>query len=286
MKADQSPVEEIITVLQKKHTTNLIAVYGIGSYFDSFLSENFVKNDIDLIAIVQSAENLPKFIVKNVREKEIFVGYNTIKSYQNKKVFEKQSGANYEWSLICIKHSENSILLYGTDIREQLPDTENLKFDYDNILIRGFYHLEKSYKNGLTGIAQGEYSKALLKFGYYLCIFHEPSFRLVSLSVVIKKLENFYKKRSIETQFYGYFEKAVNYRQTGKYDSDFSMLRKKTTYYMISMLKKGIVHKQMSYDKIMLFFSKFFGGLPFLTVFVRNKLLNLHISISEKKRKG
>ena len=198
-------------------------------------------------------------------------------------MFETISGANYEWSLICIKHPENSKLLFGTNIRDQLPTTDNIKFDYDNILIRGFYHLEKSYKNGLTKKAQREYSKALFKFGYYTCIYYDNTFRSVSLSNISKELERLYKERVIETQFYGYYEKAFDYRITGEYDSDFGLLRKKTTYYMISMLKKGKIHKQMSYDKIMIFFSRFFGGLPFLTVFIRNKLLSLKHKHIEKK---
>ena len=178
MKKNQVSIDSIISFLQEKHGTNLIVVYGIGSYFEDSLDETFIRNDIDLIAVVRSVKNLPKFITRTSKGKEIFIGYNTIESYQDKKMFEKISGANYEWSLICIKHPENSKLLCGTDIRDQLPNTDNIKFDYDNILIRGFYHLEKSYKNGLTETAQGEYSKAMLKFGYYFCIFHEPLFRL------------------------------------------------------------------------------------------------------------
>jgi len=33
-------------------------------------------------------------------------------------------------------------------------------------------------------------------------------------------------------------------------------------------------HKTMIYDEIIIFFSKFFGELPILTLFIGNKLLN------------
>ncbi len=149
--------------------------------------------------------------------------------------------------------------------------TDTIRFDYDNILIRGFYHLEKSFKNGLTEIAKKEYSKALFKFGFYFCIVHDKSFRRVSLTEISKKLEQLYKSSTIDTQISEYFEIAFKYRKEGDFDSDFNLLRSKTRYYFISLLKKGKTHKAMNYDEIILFFSKYFGGLPILKVFVRNK---------------
>ena len=162
----------------------------------------------------------------------MFVGYNTIESYSDKKLFEGNSGANYEWSLICIKHPENSKLLYGEDIRDQIPGTDNIRFDFDNILIRGVYHLEKSFKN----------SKTLFKFGFYFCVLHDKSFQLVSLAEIRKGLEQLYKSGKIDRQIFEYYETAFEYRNKGYYDSDFKSLRIKTRYYFISLLKKGKTH--------------------------------------------
>ncbi len=258
-----SLIKDVIEDLKKGLKANLIAVYGIGSYFDNSLSENFTTNDIDLIAIV-------KYNTREVEKRELFVGYNTIESYKNRELFEKNSGANYEWSLICIKHPENSKLLYGPDIRDQLPETDRIRFDYDNILIRGFYHLEKSYKNRLTDAAKKEYSKALFKFGFYFCILHDKSFRRVSLTEISKKLDQLYKSGTLDSQIFEYFEVAFKYRKKGNFDSDFNLLRTKTRYYFISLLKKGKTHKLMDYTEIKAFLSSYFGGLPILKVFVRN----------------
>ncbi|KKL49788.1 hypothetical protein LCGC14_2312010 [marine sediment metagenome] len=277
MKSLSSPlITGIIADLKKKLGVNLIAIYGIGSCFDDSLPENFMKNDIDLIAIVRSTKSLGKFSIKEIGKKHIFIGYNTIESYNNKKIFDEISGANYEWSLICIKHPENSKLLYGTDIRNQIPETTNIQFDYDNILIRGFYHLEKSFKNGLRDIAKLEYSKTLFKFGFYFCVLHDKTFRHVSLTEIRKKLKKLYKSGAIDSQIFEYFETAFNYRCRGEYDSDFHLLRLKTRYYFISLLSKRKTHRLMDYTEIKTFFSSYFGGLPILKVFVRNLELKKH----------
>ena len=197
-------IKDVIDDLKVRLKGNLIAVYGIGSHFDDSLPENFRTNDIDLIVIVHSIKGLGRFSTKKIGKREVFIGYNTIESYNNKEIFDKISGANYEWALICIKHPENSELLYGTDIRDKIPETSNIQFDYDNLLIRDFYHLEKSFKNGLTDIAKSEYSKTLFKFGFYFCVLYDTSFRLVSLTEIRKKLEQLYKSGAIDRQIFEY----------------------------------------------------------------------------------
>jgi len=284
VKSLSSPlITGIIADLKKKLGVNLIAIYGIGSCFDDSLPENFMKNDIDLIAIVRSTKSLGKFSIKEIGKKHIFIGYNTIESYNNKKIFDEISGANYEWSLICIKHPENSKLLYGTDIRNQIPETTNIQFDYDNILIRGFYHLEKSFKNGLRDIAKLEYSKTLFKFGFYFCVLHDKTFRHVSLTEIRKKLKKLFKPDTNERQIFIYFDNALKYRIKGDYDSDFHKLQFKARHYFISLLRKGKTHRMMDYAEIKAFFNSYFGGLPILKVFVRNLDITKHLKKKSKK---
>ncbi len=277
-----SIIDRAIEDLAVRLRDNLLAVYGIGSYFEDSLPSSFIKNDIDLIAIVRTTENLRTFRRLTIGKSEVFVGYNTIESYGIKKVFGEDSGANYEWSLICIKHPENSKLLHGTDIRDQVPETTNIQFDYDNILIRGYYHLEKSLENKKKDIAKAkrEYSKAMFKFGYYFCVLHDTSFRYVSLIEIRKKLGQLYKPDTNERQTFLYFEEAFEYRLKGDFDSDFYKLQFKTRYYFISLLRNGKTHRPMDYGEIKAFFSSYFGGLPILKVFVRNLDIKKHL---EKK---
>ena len=53
-------VEKIIIKLKERYLNNLIAIYGIGSYFDQALPAIWMTNDIDLILIVKSPEKIPK----------------------------------------------------------------------------------------------------------------------------------------------------------------------------------------------------------------------------------
>ena len=110
MEKSDSIIDRVVEDLAVRLDDNLLAVYGIGSYFEDSLPPNFITNDIDLIAIVRTTENIRTFRKRTIGKSEVFVGYNTIESYSDKKVFEENSSANYEWSLICIKHPENSKL--------------------------------------------------------------------------------------------------------------------------------------------------------------------------------
>ncbi len=130
----------------------MIAIYGIGSYFDKNLPDSWIKNDIDLILVVKSIKDIPKdkwnkrFFPEVIEGSDVFTGYNTVEMYQDKEKFKKDSGANYKWALMEIKHLENSKLLFGEDIRDKLPDITTIPFDYDDILARGVYHLKESLK--------------------------------------------------------------------------------------------------------------------------------------------
>ena len=145
-------LDTIIQGINSTHSDNLLAVYGIGSFFDKTLPDSWIKNDIDLLLIVKSIEKIPKDVWENrfystkIDEYDVFFGYNSLEMLTNKNIFNKFSGANYEWALIEIKNPANSSLLYGKDVRDQLPEITTLTFDYDDILARGVYHLEKSLK--------------------------------------------------------------------------------------------------------------------------------------------
>ncbi len=174
---------------------------------------------------------------------------------------------------VCYVLSILRILNYYTGQTLEIRSLKLIEFD----LIRGFYHLEKSYKNGLTDAAKKEYSKALFKFGFYFCVFHDKLFRRVSLTEISKKMYQLYKSGTLDSQIFEYFEVAFKYRKKGDYDSDFNLLRTKTRYYFISLLKKGKTHKPMDFTEVKAFLSSYFGGLPILKVFVRNLELNKNL---------
>ena len=136
-------LKRIIDDLIGRYSDNIIAIYGIGSYFDKALPSEWLRNDIDIIVIVKSLEKIPKpdwtdvhYKKKQIDGKNLWIGFNTVNSYRDRYSFNKESFSNYEWSLIELKHPENSLMLYGNDIRNQISETVNLQFDYDDILAR------------------------------------------------------------------------------------------------------------------------------------------------------
>lgn len=272
---DQPALPKIIEELKKTHSDNLIAIYGIGSFFDKSLPESWKKNDVDIIIIVKSIDKIPKtiwdkrFYSKKVDEYDVFYGYNTIEMYQNKDKFRKTSGANYEWALIEIKNPNNSELLHGKDIRNQLPDITSLTFDYDDILVRGLYHLEKSFK-GEDEFAMNETSKAVFKIAFYLCVYFTDSFRSTSLIEIEKKLADIIEIITPLKSFKKYIEESKSFRTTGKFSMDYNPFREKIISYMYSILKQGILHRKIEGKELVVYLTKYFGGFPFLKRRLKN----------------
>lgn len=140
--------------LLEKYLDDLVSIYGIGSYFDENLPSDWMKNDIDIIVILKSLEKTQKLDWTNFRygkkiinDHLLWQGFYTLNLFKNKAEFEDYSWSNYEWSLISLRNLENSKLIYGKDIRDQLPDHTEFEFNYDDILSRSFYYFEKSIKN-------------------------------------------------------------------------------------------------------------------------------------------
>ena len=263
-------VKSIVKTLIDRHSDNFIAIFGIGSFFDKNLPETWLKNDIDLILVVKSIEKIPKeewdkrFYPQNIEGNEVFTGYNTIEMFQNKEKFTELSGASYEWVLIEIKNPENSQLLYGEDIRDKLPDIINLGFDYDDILARGLYQVEKSLKGESDAIIMRELSKAIFKTAFYLCVYFVDTFRFTSLVEIEKKLDDIIGLITPLKSLRKLFEEAKLFRTTGKFSMDYEPLRNKFITYIFSLMKQGILHRKIEGEELDIFLVKFFGGFPLL----------------------
>ena len=267
---DHPFLANIIEEAENTFLNNLLAIYGIGSFFDEKLPETWIKNDVDLIFIVESLDKIPKkewdnrFYSQLIGEYEVFFGYNSLEMLQNKEIFNKFSGANYEWALIEMKHPDNSTLLYGNDIRDHLPEITTLTFDYDNILARGLYHLEKSLKADNEMVIMREFSKAIFKISFYFCVYFVDTFRFTSLVAIEKKLEDIMGLISPLKPFKKFFEEAKVFRKTSNFALDFEPLRNKYINYIFSLMKQGILHRKIAREELALFLTKCLGGFPLL----------------------
>ena len=118
-------IKEVLDDLKSRFSGHIVSVFGIGSYFDENLPSNWIKNDVDLVAIVDSLEVVPKqdwteirYEKKQIGDKEIWIGFNSLEGFKGREQFRKQAFSNYEWSLIDLKFPENSTLLYGRNVRD------------------------------------------------------------------------------------------------------------------------------------------------------------------------
>jgi len=281
IKTKNDLVEEIVHYLKENLGENILCIYGIGSYFDSNLPRDWIKNDIDIIVIVQTLNPIPKeewtdvrFEKKQINGVNIWIGFNTIQGLQKKDLFQLQSFANYEWSLIDLKLPENSVLIYGEDVRNQLPNIIELHFDYDDILGRSLYHLDRSLKetqiSGDSLKSISEFTKAVFKFGFYLCIFLDKNYQLTSIQAILRKLEKLASIDKVDKIMLDFINKAFNYRRKSQFGNDFKTLRTNFIVYIFSLLVKGKIHKKMEYDEILKFLTIKFKGFPFLIEFLNN----------------
>lgn len=275
---NNSFLNELLTEIKEKYSDIIITIYGIGSFFDDLLPSDWKKIDIDIIVIVKSLEDIPKkdwtqvrYEEKEVNNFKVWIGFNTLKALQEKAFFNTESFSNYKWSLLELKYPLNSKILYGNDIRDQLPDPSNIQFDYDDILARSLYHLEKSLKEKNFINSKHEFTKGVFKFAFYLCIYFEKGFVHTSFITIGKKINDLVRNGNVSKEILKYFEEAMIFRIVNQYKTDFLHLRRNFMLYIFSLLAKGKLHKRMSFAEIVKFLNNYFSGSPYLVEFLQKE---------------
>lgn len=283
-----SVLGNVLSDIIEKYTTHITAIYGIGSYFDDSLPRDWIKNDMDLIVILDDLSIVPKKEWTEVRYErfevegnDIFVAYTTIEIYNNRFLYAQFSFANHEWAIMDIKYPGNSKLLFGTDIADQLPDITT--FDHEDILTRALYHLEKSYSashDNYPREASHQFSKSVFKFLFYLSVLYDPEYRKSSIRSAAIKVQEISKELGFKPSLMEIVEQCVKFRRTGFYEDKFKNLRARFTLLVFSMLAKGQLHRPMRYDGLMELLKEGFGdGQEF------HYLMLLLRVLKKKKRK-
>jgi len=284
---------EIKNDLQEKYSEDLISIYGIGSYFDENLPPDWMKNDIDVIVFLKSLEKTQKLDWTNVKfeKKEIdgrslWLVFYTPNLFMDKQMFEKYSFSNYKWSLISLKNKKNSKLIYGKDIRPKLPDHSKVEFDYDDILIRSLYHIEKSLKNEIElkdfQESMRDFTKAVFKFAFYVCVYFDKDFYLTSVRKITNKIESLYKKGNLDRELLNFLKECIYFRRKNQFETDFSRLRYKFILYLFSLISKGNLHRKMNYEELVAFLKNSFKGFPHL-IQTAKRIKNIYYKTKGKK---
>ena len=290
-------VNEILTDLVATYSGEMISVYGIGSFFDSHLPSDWIKTDVDFIVIVNTLDNpeIPKYDYTNARFKnytigkyDISLGFNTIAGLQNKKQFQIESCANYEWALQDLKLPANSVHLLGKDIRSLLPEITGV-YDYDDILARSLYHLNRSlkieYKSGEE--PKKAFTKAVFKFCLYLCLYFDKSFTSTSIKSISIKIQKVIEDKKIDDMIMTFLKETILYRRGIGFKTDYFVLRNNFIGYIFSLLGKGILHRKMNFQELVDYLDNTFGGLKHLKEFaysIRKRYYAKKLKKIEKKK--
>ena len=280
IKAVDNITTSIIKYLQTNLKGEIISIFGIGSYFDKNLPSDWRNTDIDVIVIVSTLDNITKldwtdvcYEVRKFDSHYVWIGYNTIQGLKKKELFVQESFANYEWSLMDLKFKENSQLLYGKDIREQVPDPFGFDFDYNDILARCLYHLDKSLKESKipenSEKAMIEFTKAVFKFGFYLCLFFNKRYYLTSVHSVSLQLNNLLLDNNIQKTMLNFMSESIIYRRTNKFSKKFEILRKNYVLFTLSLLRSGILHRKYEFQELLIFLKNKFNGMPYLISYLK-----------------
>ena len=201
--------------------------------------------------------------------KEVWIGFNTLEGLNNKDLFEKECFANYKWTILDLAYQENSILLYGKDIRNFLPDPASIEFDLDDVLARALYHFEKSLKENATFTAQREFSKGIIKFAFYLATLEDSHYFLTSIRTIANKMQDLVNEGKLDSLVLTYIKEVILFRKTGAFQIDFESLRYNIIKYITDRLNQGTFHRRMSHQEIVRFLDKSFGGFPTLIAYYK-----------------
>ncbi len=280
IKTKDSIISKIIAYLEDSFKESIISVFGIGSCFDITLPSDWKITDIDVIVIVNSFDKIPKLEwtevrheTKNVDNFNVWLGYNTLQGLKEKDVFVHQSFANYEWSILDLKCQENSQLLYGKDIRNQLPKISELKYDFDDIFVRSLYHLDKSLKESKSPQkildSKREFTKAVFKFGFYFCKYFDKSYYLTSVLNISNHIEHLHIEDKIKKNMLHFMRESINFRRTNKFSTEFKILMKNFIFFIFSLLRNGDLHRKLEFQEFVNFLEIKFNGLPYLIKYLK-----------------
>lgn len=287
-----SLLESLFKELENRFEKELIAIYGVGSYFDENLPNDWLKNDIDIVIILKTLKSVEKkdwttvrFERKRLNNTDLWIGFNTLQGLLDKETFQRESFSNYEWSVLELKYPKNSMLLYGKDIRYRLPEIYELQIDLDDILRRSLYHLNQSYKVEFRdkNIEQSmkNFTKVVFKFGFYLCIFYDENFHFTSIPAINKQVDKLVNDGKIAKNMMKFLEECMRYRRNYSFITEFHTLRTRFTEYVFSNLGRGGFHRPMKFKELMRYLENSFNGLNYLIQIIQKAKMNYNNSVEE-----
>jgi len=135
-------------------------------------------------------------------------------------------------------------------------------------LARALYHLEiclkqlTSRKNKDT--AMKEFTKAVFKFNFYICIFYDSSFRFTSKHSIERKIFELVESKEFDELGYYFLTESIRFRKKQEFHEPFKDLLRRFIEYIFNLLGNGKLHKVMKYQELKKYLGTTFRGLPYL----------------------
>ncbi len=280
----------IVQDLVERFSENIISIYGIGSFFDRKLPDDWIINDIDMISIVKDIEKIPKLQdwtdVRRLDYKKghyaVNVFFNSLEGLKYKEVYDKESWANYKWALLDFKIQQNSVILYGKVLFDELPELDSIPYDYEDLLRRAFYHLNICLKLNNVEASMNGFTKGVFKFAFLICVYFDEFFKYTSIFDITSKINELVKDEKIDTYLYETILNCAKYRRGIQISEKFSTLRKKFIIYCFLLLFEGKLWKKYDWEEIIQFCHTTYSGLNSLED-VAKRERNLYYSRKSKE---
>jgi len=240
----------------KKYSDEIVAIYGIGSYFDKLLPDGWLTEDVDIITVTKTRKMY--WQKKSYGNYEVFFGFNTLEELQDEKIFRETPATNYKWAIMDFKICDNSELLYGEDISVKLPELDSIDPDYNDLLKRALYRVEKSLKLD----SKEELTKAVFKYCFYVCVYLDDAFHYTSIVKIKEQVEQLVELRKLDKDILEILIECFSFRRLGEFSVEFHVLRNRFLTLVIRAISKGTFHAKMKLDEFIRFLDSTFNGCP------------------------
>ncbi|MHA1804205.1 MAG: hypothetical protein ACTSU4_06665 [Promethearchaeota archaeon] len=262
----------LVKKLVEEYSDNIISIHGIGSFFDKYLPEDWIKTDIDMICVVKNLEAIPKtHDWTDVRKKDYNIGdltinlfFNSLEGLKDEEKFKKESWANYKWALLDLTVPYNNVKFYGQNIAKELPNMNAIFHDHEDLLRHALYHLNESLKEKNEQASKKRFTKAIFKFAFLTCVFHDDTFQFTSISWISNQIKKLVREGKIDTDFLDIMLEAMNFRRGIPSKEEFPLLRERFIKYCFHFLVSGKAWKKYDWEEIIKFCKNTYKGLQAL----------------------
>ena len=109
-----------------------------------------------------------------------------------------------------------------------------------------------------------EFTKAVFKFSFYICIFYDTTFHFTSKHNIERKIFELVKDKKFDELVYYFLAESIHFRKEQEFHEPFKHLFHKFIEYIFNLLGNGKLHRLMKYQELKNYLLTIFRGLPYL----------------------